>query len=134
MTEHPFNNDATPAERREVFENKRVADERRASTYHQHAINEASEAGGRFRTVNETTVIGAASLNYPAGPSWTHDPTGIEPPLGVDVNELRPTGEPHEVIKSLGEGRAPMSVSPSDVVSSETPSPSFTDDNEPEAA
>jgi hypothetical protein len=44
---------------------------------------------------------------YPAGPNWSPDPTGIEPPLGYDINEPVVVGEPHEINASLSEATAP---------------------------
>lgn len=48
----------------------------------------------------------AGPLHYPAQPAsspWSGDPTGIEPPLGVAIDEMEPTGTAAEVAKSLRE-------------------------------
>ena len=37
-----------------------------------------------------------------AAPNWSVDPTGIEPPLGIDVNAVEPCGEKFE-IDALGD-------------------------------
>lgn len=147
MTEHPFNNDSTPAERIQVHKD----------TMHGRAIAEANEAGGRFKTVNETTVIGATSLNYPELPSnspFHHDPVPIEPALGISVEDHQPVGTYSEVQQSLerlgmtgigssapdgGAVAAPASVSASfpDVVETAappTPTTDNSDDEPPRAA
>jgi hypothetical protein len=153
MTEHPFDNDATPGERKEVVENdKRVADERRASTYHQHAINEANEAGGRFRIVNETIVIDGAMPKYPVGNEWCAGDQGLEPPLGVSINAApEPVGTAKEVQQSLerlgeigigsgspdgGAAAAPASglSSLAEAVEPAAPLSTFIDDDEPPRA
>jgi hypothetical protein len=66
------------------------------STYLDHAITSAEEeAQGRFKKQTLTTVIGVGTSAYPRlpnGPWGSPDPTGAEPPLGIDVNELTPIG------------------------------------------
>ena len=37
-------------------------------------------------------VTGAAEMVVLPGPAWSHDPTGIEPPLGIDISELPALG------------------------------------------
>ncbi|MGA8698338.1 MAG: hypothetical protein WB689_31780 [Xanthobacteraceae bacterium] len=60
------------------------------------------DRGGRFKTGQPTTVVGATSVpNYPTGPAWRADPTGVEPPLNYSVDALEPCGEAHEVRQSL---------------------------------
>jgi hypothetical protein len=85
-------------ERIETIENDRLvreAEQRRiqleGTTMHQHAQSAANdEAGGRFASVNPTTVVGAQPLPvYPQLPSsspWsgTQPEPGIEPPLGFE--------------------------------------------------
>jgi hypothetical protein len=94
MTDHtrqPFNNSATQAEKKQVLRD----------TMHTRAMAEFSlEHAGRHAKQN--TVIGTGAPNYPAGPAWSVDPTGVEPPLGVDVNAVEPCGESFEVARSLG--------------------------------
>jgi hypothetical protein len=88
----PFNNSATQAEKKQVLRD----------TMHARAMAEFSlEQAGRH--AKQSSVIGTGAPNYPAGPAWTNDPTGVEPPLGVDVNQIEPVGEPLEVAKSLEE-------------------------------
>ena len=57
------------------------------------------------------------SVDYPAGPDWTSNGAGVglEPPLGVDVDALEPTGTPSEVAASFV-GAEASAVSPSAVV------------------
>jgi Bifunctional DNA primase/polymerase, N-terminal len=80
------------AERREV-----------KNTYLSHT--HADEAGGRFMRLVPTTGTGAGPVpEYPAASPHHADPTGLEPPLGIDVNETVP---------AMREGGLPIS-SPKD--------------------
>jgi hypothetical protein len=38
----------------------------------------------------------------PASSPWSRDPTGIEPPFGVAIDDQEPTGTPAEIARSLG--------------------------------
>lgn len=69
-------NPATQAERRAMLKQDAAA-----RTYFEMAQGEGDD--GR------TPVVGAAPFGskLPA-PAWAHDPTGPEPPLGIDVNEV----------------------------------------------
>jgi hypothetical protein len=143
-------------EKRSILENdKRVREQ--GTTYSSFAEAFADEErGGRFAAINKTNVIGtAAAPQYPEGPAWCADRTGAEPALGVDINEMPPTGEPHELKASItdvevsplersspfsaqgtgGAVPAPTSVSASlaGVVEPAAP-PSFSDDDEPPPA
>jgi hypothetical protein len=66
--------------------------------------------GGRYRP--DQIISGSSpAVNYPAGPSWTRDQVGIEPPLGQDVNFQEPCGEAFEVERSLTlSSAAPASI------------------------
>ena len=96
MTNYPTpTTDATMKEKVEVLKN----DRRVASTYLDHTH---SEEGGRF--AKPTNVIGATPTpQYPAGPNWSVDPTGIEPPLGHAIDAHEPVGEYGEVQASIEE-------------------------------
>jgi hypothetical protein len=86
-------------ERRETLENDRKVREQ-TGTFMSHT--HIDDAGGRFAQVNAATVIGATPVpSYPQGPAWSVDPSGVEPPLNYSVNELQPTGEPHEIAASI---------------------------------
>jgi hypothetical protein len=99
QTRQPFTNSASQSERAQVLENERRA---RRDTMHNRAMAEFSlEQAGRH--AKQSTVIGTGAPNYPAGPNWSINPTGVEPPLGWDVNQIEPVGEPLEVAKSLNE-------------------------------
>jgi hypothetical protein len=92
MADFPFNNDASQAQRRKVFEN-----DRKVSTYFQRAQADADlELGGRYAKVTETTVTGAApGPIYPKQPPnspWASEPIGPEPPLGYDINAMDQDG------------------------------------------
>jgi hypothetical protein len=88
-----FNNNSDQKERRAIIKND-------AATLHQFAQSEANEISGRWakpQTVNASRPV----VNYPAGPNWSVDPTGPEPPLNQDVNAMEPCGQPWEVEASL---------------------------------
>lgn len=100
MTDH------TQAERRAIIsaEARAARAERfHKNTYYSHAQADADlAAGGRYAKVEERPVVGVPI--YPALPAsspWHCDPIGIEPPLGIDVNAMEPTGTEIEIAKSL---------------------------------
>jgi hypothetical protein len=101
-----YRNEATQKEREQVLRN----DKRVTSTFLEHTH---SEEGGRF--AKPQTVIGATpTVQYPmAAPNWSVDPTGVEPPLGIDVNAVEPCGEKFE-IEALGDATSagPQPVAP----------------------
>jgi hypothetical protein len=56
------------------------------------------------RHSKSATVIGSdGAPQYPRLPetNWTNDPTGVEPPLNIDVNAVEPVGEYGEVAASI---------------------------------
>jgi hypothetical protein len=82
-----------------------MSEQRKATTYHflaQSMVDE--ERGGRYATEdNKQTVIGAAPISYPTQPSgspWANEPSGVEPPIGYDINAQDPVGEIHEQARS----------------------------------
>ena len=101
MTDHPYNNTTSQADRERVLRNdKRVKD---ASTFSQFATSDANQDAGRFEQINKSHVVGSAPVpEYPRLPenSWTNDPTGVEPPLGF-VDETPIVGENFEIAKSI---------------------------------
>jgi hypothetical protein len=91
-----FRNDASQKEREQILRNDQRV--RSGSTFLDHTH---SEEGGRF--AKPTNVIGSTPTpTYPAGPNWSVDPTGVEPPLGIDVNAVEAVGEKFE-IEALGD-------------------------------
>jgi hypothetical protein len=90
----------TQDEKRQTLLNDlRVARERSASTLSQFA-----EPRGRFSTIEKASVVGVSPPSYPPMPEnnpWRSDPVGPEPPLRIDINEMPPTGEPHEIAASI---------------------------------
>jgi hypothetical protein len=96
-------------EKAEVLRN-----DRRANTMHGRTSAELDlENTGRHARAN--TVIGVdGPVQYPmAAPNWSADPTGVEPPLGFDVNAVEPVGESHEIQTSLAAVDAPSDGVPS---------------------
>jgi len=66
-----------------------------------------AELQGRF-AVRER-VVHVSSEPQKAGaaaPTWANDPSGKEPPLGYAVDAVAPTGEAHELSKSVSHGLA----------------------------
>jgi hypothetical protein len=110
-------------------EKRAVLKNDRASTYlaHTHA-----EEGGRF--AKPVNVIGETPVpQYPAGPNWAHDPSGVEPVLDYSIDALEPVGTAQEIQKSLGdEGGTSWKVPPDDAerasVATSAPSPGVAED------
>ena len=81
----------------EQAERRELAGSTSATTYRDLA-NLDTSLGGRF--LGGGDVSGAEeATHYPRLPegSWSHDPTGVEPPLGYAIDALEPTGNPHEI-------------------------------------
>jgi hypothetical protein len=53
-------------------------------------------------------VTGATEMVVLPGPAWCHDPTGQEPPLGIDISELPALGGASEPLHSSVEVSAPV--------------------------
>src|SRR5258708_40202925 len=118
------NPDITQKEKRAILENDRLV---RKGTYFGVAAADADmEKGGRYAALNKPSVTGADpsvagywGARYPAQPPnspWAKDHYPPEPPLGFSVEDQAPTGEWHEVQKSLSSSardaaKAPMSSS-----------------------
>jgi hypothetical protein len=98
-------------ERREtVLNDARLRQQRQGSTFSQFAQAEADIHRGRFTGHEKSTVIGSTPLaasQYPAGPIWGTADQAPEPSLGVDINEMQPTGEVFEVERSIAAQDAP---------------------------
>ena len=103
-----FRNDTSQKERAEVLKNDRAVQK---NTFLSHTH---SEEGGRY--AKPQTVIGATpTVQYPrAAPNWSVDPTGVEPPLGIDVNTVEPCGEKFE-IEALGDPTTPEASTAVDI-------------------
>lgn len=64
-------------------ERRRAVELLRSQTYYGRELVGAAEAGGRY------AAVGAVNLGGPLPVSnWSHDPTGTEPPLGVDIETV----------------------------------------------
>jgi hypothetical protein len=94
ITHRPVRTDITMKEKEAVLRN-----DQRANTFAGRAQAEADEIQGRWAQEHKATVIGAGPVQYPRLPenSWTNDPTGVEPSLGIDVNTVEPCGEKFEI-------------------------------------
>ena len=94
------------AERKRVLENDRSV--REGSTFARFAQSEAEEVRGRFSAISSPQVVGATPIpKYEGAPNWANDPTGIEPPLGLDNPALDP---------SVVEAEPPPSAPPSEAL------------------
>ena len=116
MTTHPFHNHATQAERKVIVSSER-------NTYLSRTESD-EETGGRFKKETPTVVIAKnAAAQYPFLPAsspWSAPcPSGAEPPLCIDVNDL---GFDRS---ALGADVAPASGSPPAAVEIETPASIF---------
>jgi hypothetical protein len=112
----------SPSAKKEMAERRALAGSTTTTTFHQQAMIDLQlESGGRF--AKDTIVSGTeASVRYPAGPAWTRDQVGIEPPLGVAIDDLEPTGNAHEIEHSLAQVAAPVVPITHDRQSAEVPS------------
>jgi hypothetical protein len=59
----------------------------------------APEVGGRFGA--RPMVVGATEMVVLPGPAWCHDPTGQEPPLGIDISEMPALGGASEPLRCV---------------------------------
>jgi hypothetical protein len=92
-----YQNKSSQAEREAILRNDR------ANTFAGRAQAEADEIQGRWAQEHKATVTGTGPVEYPmVAPNWSVDPTGVEPPLGMDVNTVEPCGEKFE-IDALGD-------------------------------
>jgi hypothetical protein len=108
------------SEKRDIVENDRRVHK---ATYFSHTH---PDEGGRFAASDQPPrhVVGSTPVpRYPAGPNWSADPTGVEPPTGIAIDQMDPVGETFEVERSLCEVRngaapptEPLSASPNDEV------------------
>jgi hypothetical protein len=91
---------AEQKERREIIRSERLRPgDQPATTFHALA-NLDTSPGGRFAAGGY--VSGSEPVvNYPAGPAWTRDLVGLEPSLGVAIDQMEPCGEAFEIERSL---------------------------------
>jgi hypothetical protein len=100
MTGNSYNNQAPQSVRRATLLNDHRVHK---NCYHSHTH---SDEGGRYDGPDQPRrhVVGSTPApRYPAGPDWSADLTGAEPPLGVPINEMAPVGEVFEIQRSLAE-------------------------------
>jgi hypothetical protein len=133
-THRPYHQNADQREREQILRN-----DLRANTFAGRAQAEADDVRGRWAQINKSDVVGATPTpQYPAGPNWSVDPTGVEPPLGFDVNQIEAVGEYREVqasIEKLGDVTEAVAQS-SPLAAADVPSevPCFSPDVERAAA
>jgi hypothetical protein len=115
MADHPYSNEATQAEKREVLRD----------TYLNRAQSDADlTSQGRFKRETVTRVTAVPTYpSLPASSPWAHGfDTNVEPPIGFAVDEvpaqsnLEVVGvEPPLCADNLGGPMAPTDVYQSDV-------------------
>jgi hypothetical protein len=93
-----YHNDATQTERREAL---------KADCYFNRAQSEiGSELGGRFKHLSTTSVTPVPQYPHqPPNSPFHHDPTGAEPPLGIDVNAMTGVAQPDPVLEEAQQAR-----------------------------
>ena len=102
MTTHNFTNDATQAERKAIVTSER-------NTFLSRTEAELEEkSGGRFKKNRRTTIVGvnpaSAYPRLPPNSPWASPcPTGVEPPLNVDINAMPDLGFHEASPPNLGE-------------------------------
>ncbi len=93
MTEHPFENEASQAEKRRVMKD----------TMHSRAQAALDEdRGGRFALASKKPI--GAPVAYPQLPEsspWSNDPVGDERPLGFEIDAMEPVGTEAEITRSI---------------------------------
>jgi hypothetical protein len=90
-----FHNDTSQKERAAILKN-----DVRVNTMHGRTMLDLEqELTGRFAKPSVVTA-GEGAPTYPSGAPWTQDHTGLEAPLGVDINAMEPVGEQFEVDRS----------------------------------
>jgi hypothetical protein len=77
-----------------------------ASTLLAFAESEAGSISGRWRSNQKSRVLGAKEEalypNLPPSSPWSSpDPSGLEPPFGIDINAVEPVGEYGEIEASI---------------------------------
>jgi hypothetical protein len=93
-----YHNDATQVERRQAL---------KADCYFNRAQTEVgSELGGRFKHLTTTSVTPVPQYpQQPPNSPFRQDPTGAEPPLGLDVNAMPGVGQPDPVLEEAQQAR-----------------------------
>ena len=93
-----YHNEASQAERRQAL---------KADCYFNRAQTEVgSELGGRFKHLSTTSVTPVPQYpQQPPNSPFRQDPTGPEPPLGIDVNSMTGVGQPDPVLEEAQQSR-----------------------------
>ena len=97
-----FQNDSSQSERKAILKN-----DRQAQTYFERAqVEVGSELGGRYRHLAPASVAGVPQYpQQPPNSPFRQDPTGAEPPLGIDVNAMTGVGQPDPVLEEAQQAR-----------------------------
>lgn len=103
----------------EMAERKALVGSTTTMTFFSQAIAHLGREGqGRHADAAKASVSGAEpSVRYPRQPStspWSSDISGVEPPLGVDLEYVEPCGTPAEVEESIANASSAVLVSGED--------------------
>ena len=79
-----------------------MTDRGERNNYFARAQAEADLARGRFAKIEASIVTGVPAIpTQPASSPWHHDPVPIEPPLGINIDAMEPTGTAQEIERSI---------------------------------
>ena len=105
MTTHNYHNHATQAERKAIVKNDSYITSERNTYLSRTEAELEEESGGRFKKKTRTTIVGVNPASvYPRLPQsspWASPcPSGVEPPLGIDVNAVPDLGFSASVVSA----------------------------------
>jgi len=103
MTEKPYQNNVSQADRAATLQNDRRVQK---DTFHSRQIaGESQLPRDRFFNENKSQIMGAYLSQYPKLPAdhWSNQTAAVPPEesLGFSVEEVPVVGEPHEIEASL---------------------------------
>jgi hypothetical protein len=92
---------ATPEQKLEtLFEDQALRNAQRQRDAGTFLLHTHSDEGGRF--AKPMNVVGVKPVpEYPAGPNWSPQAVGVEPPLGFSIDEMEPVGRQDEIEASI---------------------------------
>jgi hypothetical protein len=83
--------------------------QRRSSTYLDHALADAENIGGRFGRIRTgPLIVGATPTpNYPAASHYQGADNAPAEPIGIDVSAVEPVGTAAEIAASMEQSDGP---------------------------
>lgn len=102
-------NDSTQAQRREILRQDQLRPGDFEPTTFSALAGLDTSLGGRFAPGGYVSGSERATdyPRLPANSPWAGDSVGLEPPLGVAIDDLEPTGTAQEIEHSLAQVAAP---------------------------